>query len=452
MAAAKQTDNAVLFYQNRAADYDYTWHPSFARRFESHLNITAGQRVLDLACGTGLLTFLEADRVGPTGTVVGIDITPNMLAQAQAKKERAGSKYSNLQFYRGDILDLDAIDALKDQTFDAITVASALVLLPDPKAAVQYWTKFLKPNGTIALDSTHPKNLVSGMVFERTGRRLGLPMPYNRTWSTSEDSLREVLESAGLEVEKVVTIEDQAGYGTKYHDQAEWDDHFVEKVIMGDTTRTFADSEIRRKARDIFKEEWGKLAVDGRVEEVDSVFLGIARRTENFHKRKALFETDRKGDKEVVLTGGCRCGSVRYTSTSLPDSITCCHCRACQQLSGSAFLPFLEVPTSSLVFSSPSSSATGEATSFKTLRLSDAAERTCCTECGTPLTMVYNSDRDSTSLTAGSIDIETFKGEWPKVTKHIFLKEKAAWFMLPDDGAQRKDTANVPGEVVPKPI
>jgi ubiquinone/menaquinone biosynthesis C-methylase UbiE len=278
MGTERQADKAVLFYEGRSGNYDYSWHPSFAQRFCSYLDIPPGQHVLDLACGTGLLTFLEANRVGPTGRVVGVDITPGMLSKAQAKKQTAGDKFAQVELYQGDILDLDAIEGVQGRIFDVITLASALVLLPDPRAAVQYWVRFLKPGGIIAMDSSHPRNLVSGIVFERTARRLGLPPPYNRTWSESEDSLKEVLESAELEVEKVVTVDNQAGYGRRLHDQALWEDHFVEKIIMGDTLRTFADPQIRRKAHGVFKEEWDKLAEGGRVEEVDAVFLGIARK------------------------------------------------------------------------------------------------------------------------------------------------------------------------------
>jgi ubiquinone/menaquinone biosynthesis C-methylase UbiE len=283
MASERQADLAVKFYEHRAGTYDFTWHASFAERFNGFLSIESGQHVLDLACGTGLLTFLEADRTGPNGRVVGVDVTPGMLFQAKAKKEKGGDKYAHVELYKGDILDLEAIDALKGQTFDLITIASALVLLPDPKAAVGYWTKFLKPGGSIVMDSTHPRNLVSGMVLERTARRLNLPIPYNREWSDSEDALEELLESAGLDVAQVVTVDNQAGYGRREYDLEHWEDHFVEKIIMGDTARTFTDREVRTKAHGVFREEFEKLAVNGKVEEVDAVFLGIARKRESLH-------------------------------------------------------------------------------------------------------------------------------------------------------------------------
>jgi|SRR5690242_7963168 len=278
MASKRQADDAIKFYESRAVHYDGTWHDEFTSRFITQVKIELGQQVLDLACGTGLLTFLEADAVGPSGHVVGIDVTPSMLDVAKFKQRKAGDQYSNITFLEGDVLHLQEVEALKGTTFDVITVASALVLFPDPKAAIEHWSQFLKPGGIIALDATHPRNLVAGMVLERVARRLELPMPYNRSWSKSEATLKDMLESAGLEVEKVVTMDNQAGYGKRNYDMEQWDDFFVENVIVKDVTRTFANNEIRRKAQGFYKEEWEKLAIDGKVEEVDSVFLGVARK------------------------------------------------------------------------------------------------------------------------------------------------------------------------------
>jgi hypothetical protein len=105
-------------------------------------------------------------------------------------------------------------------------------------------------------------------------------MPYNRSWSKSESTLKDMLESAGLEVKAVITIDNQAGYGRRSYDLEQWDDFFVENVIVKDVTRVFANNDIRRKAQALYKEEWEKLAIGGKVEEVDSVFLGVARRRE----------------------------------------------------------------------------------------------------------------------------------------------------------------------------
>jgi ubiquinone/menaquinone biosynthesis C-methylase UbiE len=280
MSTERQSANAIRFYEAKAREYDDTWHNDFTKRFVAYLDIQPGQKVLDLACGTGLLTFLEADAVGPSGSVVGIDVTPGMLEIAFRKKDQVGEKYANVSFHEGDILHLQEMEALSGKTFDVITVASALVLFSDPKAALEYWSEYLKPGGVIAVDATHPRNLISGMVLERVARRLDLPIPYNRSWSRTESTLKSLLESAGLEVDSVVTVHNQAGYGRRTYDVDQWDDFFVETVIVKDVMRTFANNEIRRKAQGVYKEEWEKLLVDGKVEEVDAVFLGIARKRE----------------------------------------------------------------------------------------------------------------------------------------------------------------------------
>ena len=278
--ASEQADKAVLFYESRSYNYDDSWHDDFTKRFASHVKIEPGQEVLDLACGTGLLTFLASERVGPSGHVVGVDVTPGMLRVAEFKKKKETEKYANVEFHQGDVLKLQTIEALKDMQFDVITVASALVLFPDPTVAIEHWSGYLKPGGIIALDSTHPRNLIAGMVLEKTARRLDLQVPYNREWSQNESSLKGVLESAGLKCESVVTIENQAGYGKRQYEVEQWDDFFVENVIVKDVARTFANNDIRRKAQGIYKEEWERLAVAGKVEEIDSVFLGIARKRE----------------------------------------------------------------------------------------------------------------------------------------------------------------------------
>ncbi|KAF9695286.1 hypothetical protein EKO04_006860 [Ascochyta lentis] len=428
MAGKRQADGAIKFYESRAMNYDGTWHDDFTSRFISHIDIQPGQQVLDLACGTGLLTFLEADAVGSSGQVVGVDVTPSMLGVAESKKKKAGDKFSNVTFLEGDVLHLEEINALKGRTFDVITVASALVLFPDPKAAIEHWSQFLKPGGILALDATHPRNLVAGMVLERVARRLELPIPYNRSWSKSESSLKELLESAGLEVDKVVTVDHQAGYGRRYYEMEQWDDFFVENVIVKDVARTFANNDIRRKAQGVYKEEWEKLAIDGKVEEVDSVFLGVAHKSADGSRYVA-----KDIDNGVVFEGGCRCGGVQYTSSARPKDIVFCHCPACQQVSGSAYIPFTGVPRNALTFK--------EESTREFLRLSDFGERSFCSKCGSPITMVYSFLEDQVSLTMSSVDLESMKCEPPVVKKHIFLREKAPWLVLAEDGAERWGTS-----------
>lgn len=135
----------------------------------------------------------------------------------------------------------------------------------------------------------------------------------------------------------------------------------------------------------------------------------------------------------IVFTGGCRCGGVQYTASARPKDIVICHCRACQQVSGSAYIPFTGVPKTALTFT--------EESTREFLRLSDVAERSFCSKCGAPITMAYSFLGDEVSLPMSSVNLESMKCESPVVKKHIFLREKAPWLILAEDGAERWGTS-----------
>jgi hypothetical protein len=146
-------------------------------------------------------------------------------------------------------------------------------------------------------------------------------------------------------------------------------------------------------------------------------------------------------EDEVVFEGGCRCGNVRYTSGAIPSDIIICYCRACQQVSGSGCLPFVQVPLNTFRVT--------KASTRQTLRLSSVAERTFCSSCGTPVSLTYSFESDQISVTVGSVDWPSLRSEAPKVGKHIFVSEKAPWVQLPDDGAERWGTEESAHLLVP---
>src|SRR5271157_6237974 len=71
-----------------------------------------GQTILDLGCGAGFDTLLAARRVGTTGMVIGVDMTPEMIAKARTNAEKMGP--ANVEFFLGDIEDLPLPDASVD--------------------------------------------------------------------------------------------------------------------------------------------------------------------------------------------------------------------------------------------------------------------------------------------------------------------------------------------------
>jgi arsenite methyltransferase len=107
--------------------------------------ITPGETVLDLGSGAGFDAFLAAPRVGPTGRVIGVDMTPEMVAQARANAEKGG--YTNVEFRLGDVEALPVADA----SVDLVISNCVLNLVPDKMQAFREIARVLKPGGRIAM-------------------------------------------------------------------------------------------------------------------------------------------------------------------------------------------------------------------------------------------------------------------------------------------------------------
>lgn len=99
--------------------------------------VQAGDRVLDVACGPGTVACLAAERVGPTGRVVGCDVSPAMLELARAK-------LSAVQWIESPAAPLGGIP---DAAFDVVTCQQGLQFFPDRPAAVAEMHRALAPGG-----------------------------------------------------------------------------------------------------------------------------------------------------------------------------------------------------------------------------------------------------------------------------------------------------------------
>jgi arsenite methyltransferase len=104
-----------------------------------------GEVVLDLGSGGGLDCFLASSQVGPTGRVIGVDMTPDMLAKARRNAATGG--YENVEFRLGEIEHLPVADA----SVDAIISNCVVNLSPGKRAVYAEAMRVLRPGGRLAI-------------------------------------------------------------------------------------------------------------------------------------------------------------------------------------------------------------------------------------------------------------------------------------------------------------
>lgn len=105
--------------------------------------IAEGDDVLDVGCGAGVDTILSAMITGPSGKVVGIDLTPAMLQKA--KKNLVLTELKNVRLEEGSAENLP----FDDESFDVVTSNGALNLVPDKARAFGEIFRVLKPGGRL---------------------------------------------------------------------------------------------------------------------------------------------------------------------------------------------------------------------------------------------------------------------------------------------------------------
>lgn len=108
-------------------------------------SLKPGEIVVDLGCGGGLDVFLAASKVGPTGTAIGIDMTPEMLELA--RRNAATSEAQNVEFHQATIDQLP----LPGGSVDCVISNCVINLAPDKQAVFQEIVRVLKPGGRLAV-------------------------------------------------------------------------------------------------------------------------------------------------------------------------------------------------------------------------------------------------------------------------------------------------------------
>ena len=163
-----------------------------AARLVKHARVHAGDRVLDVACGTGVVAITAARL---SARVTGLDLTPELLKRA---RENAGLAGVDVDWHEGDAEQLPFGDA----AFDVVLSQFGHMFAPRPEVAVAEMLRVLKRGGTIAF-STWPPELVIGRMFALVGRYMP-PLPQGVTPPPLWGDPNVVRERLGSAVENLI--------------------------------------------------------------------------------------------------------------------------------------------------------------------------------------------------------------------------------------------------------
>jgi len=156
-------------------------------------SLKEGETVLDLGCGAGFDSFLAAQKVGETGRVIGVDMTPEMLEKARANAEKGGCE--NVEFRLGEIENIPAAD----NSVDVIISNCVINLSPDKKRVFSEAFRVVKPGGRLMVSDIVLLKELPDFIRKSAAAYVGCI-----SGALMKDDYLAAIESAGFNDIKVV--------------------------------------------------------------------------------------------------------------------------------------------------------------------------------------------------------------------------------------------------------
>ena len=185
----------VIELFNSRTNYDQeegSQHPREASLLLESVPIHQGQKILDIATGTGLIAILAAFKVGSEGYVIGVDMSPGMLHQA--KEKVTSTSLHNIEFIEADAEHIN----FSDGTFDVIFCCSAIVLFADIPASLQKWHRFLRTGGFIAFTCPPKTAYLASVYINIFAKLFGISPSHILAQLGTPEKCYDLLEQAGF--------------------------------------------------------------------------------------------------------------------------------------------------------------------------------------------------------------------------------------------------------------
>lgn len=227
-----------------------------------------GERVLDVACGTGIVARLAAEQVGDKGSVAGLDVNPGMVAVARS----IASPSTSIEWHEASAESMP----LPDEAFDVVLCQLSLQFMPDKLAALQEMRRVLVDGGRMFLNLPERSGQVFAILAEEMERHIGPEAAgfVRQVFSLNEASeLRQLATEAGFD-DVSVDVNDK-----KLHlpPPAEFLWQYVHSTPLAGLLAEVGDDECAALERDVVA-RWQEFEEDGGMSYRQLIIVMAARK------------------------------------------------------------------------------------------------------------------------------------------------------------------------------
>lgn len=157
-----------MYSKNPSINYERFFVPAIGEPLAidlvRHAALRPGERVLDVACGTGIVTRLASKEIGAEGTVAGLDVSPDMLAVARSTTPSDMS----IEWHEASAESMP----LPDASFDVVLSQMGLQFMPDKSAALREISRVLSPGGRLIFNVPGPTPKLMAIMEDALARHL----------------------------------------------------------------------------------------------------------------------------------------------------------------------------------------------------------------------------------------------------------------------------------------
>ena len=210
----QQYKKIVIDFFNGRTSYDNDYTINRTLPILELVPLTKGQKIVDIATGTGLIAISAAQIVGNQGKVIGVDFSSGMLQQAQQKIEQL--ELENIELIEADAEYID----FEDESFDVIICSTALVYFRDIPKALQNWYRWLKKGGAIAFSCGSEQSYAAPIII-KAGAKHGISLLNINEPTGTPEKCQNLMQAAGFQDIEIKS--EQFGFYQSLDTAKQWD-------------------------------------------------------------------------------------------------------------------------------------------------------------------------------------------------------------------------------------